>query len=172
MTKTQAPQICALCGDAAASTSIVDHEFDYRHAGEIVTLTARVPVTQCSSCEEMYFGDGAEEIKHEAVCRLLGRLTPKEIVEIRKNLKMSQAQLAKHTRIGVASIKRWEAGLVIQGAALDRQLRNLEPVALHEGRSPWAGNFRTTITDSMRRRARDFSLRPRALQQVEVVACM
>jgi len=172
MTKTQALETCALCGDTAASTSIVDHEFDYRHGGEMVTLTARVPVMECHSCGEVYFGDGAEEIKHEAVCRHLGRLTPKEVVEIRKNLKMSQAQLAEHTGIGVASIKRWETGLVIQGAALDRQLRNLEPVTMHENHSPWAGNFRTPITDSMRRRAREFSLRPRTLQQVEVAACM
>lgn len=172
MTKTQAPETCALCGEAAAFTSIVDHEFDYRDGGKMVKLTVSVPVTECHSCEEVYFGDGAEEIKHEAVCRFLGRLTPKEVLEIRKNLRMSQAQLAEHTGIGVASIKRWETGLVIQGAALDRQLRNLEPVSMHENHSPWAGNFRTPITDSMKRRAQEFSLRPRARGQLEVAGCM
>lgn len=172
MTKTNTPATCALCGSKTAFTSMQDHVFDYRHNGKMVTLNVQVPVIECETCDEVYFGDGAEEIKHEAVCTFLGRLSPKEIVQLRKNLKMSQAQLADATGIGVASIKRWERGLVIQGAALDRQLRNLEPKVMHEAVSPWAGTFKTNITETARQRARIFSLRPRQSRQLEAMACM
>jgi transcriptional regulator with XRE-family HTH domain len=87
-------------------------------------------------------------------------------------LSMSQAQLADATEIGIASIKRWERGLIIQGAALDRQLRNLEPEVMHEAVSPWAGTFRTNITEAARQRAQNFTLRPRQSRQLEAMACM
>lgn len=173
MINTHAAEVCALCGEPAASTSIVDYEFDYRDGAKLVKITARVPVTECRSCEEDYFGEGAEDIKHEAVCRYLGRLTPNEIVAIRKRQSLSQAQLAELTGIGIASIKRWETGLVIQGAALDRQLRNLESTGDIKKQSPWSGQFRTDISENMRRRAVSFSLRPKIAQvQREAAICM
>ena len=172
MTKTHKPETCALCGSVAATTVMTDHEFDYRHGGKVITLTASVPATECSACDESYFGEGAEELKHKAVCNYLGRLTPREIVELRQRLNMSQAQLAAKTGIGVASIKRWETGLVIQNAALDLQLRNLESIIKGEIQSSWAGNFRTPISKSTRRRARAFSLRPLHGRRNEAMACM
>jgi len=49
-------------------------------------------------------------------------LTGKEIREGRKKLKLSQEALAKQMNVGIASIKRWEGGL-IQTKAMDRALR-------------------------------------------------
>lgn len=49
-------------------------------------------------------------------------LTGKEIRESRKKLKLSQEALAKRMNVGIASIKRWEGGL-IQTKAMDRALR-------------------------------------------------
>ena len=172
MTNTQDLHTCAICGSVAAIRTMTDHEFDYRTGNKLVTLSVCVPVMECSECDEAYFGDGAEEIKHEAVCTFLGRLTPRAIVEIRESFGMSQAQLAAHTGIGVASIKRWETGLVVQGAALDRQLRNLEPVIDQNTGSPWASSFRTPISEATKRRAKTFSLRPTLNQPLEVAACM
>lgn len=172
MTKTHNFHTCAICGSVAATNTMTDHDFDYRFGGELVTLSARVPVIECHDCDEAYFGEGAEEIKHEAVCHFLDRLTPRAIVELRESLGMSQAKLAAHTGIGVASIKRWETGLVVQGAALDRQLRNLEPIADQEAVSPWLSSFRTPITETMKRRAERFSLRPTHCQPLEAAACM
>jgi putative zinc finger/helix-turn-helix YgiT family protein len=172
MTKTQNFKTCAICGSVAATSTMTYHEFDYRLGSKLVTLSARIPVMECDDCDEAYFGDGAEEIKHEAVCDFLGRLTPRAIVGLRESLGMSQAQLAAHTGIGVASIKRWETGLVVQGAALDRQLRNLEPIVDQGSASPWAGSFRTPITEAIRRKAKTFSLRPTHSQTLEAAACM
>ena len=143
MTKTHKPETCALCGSVAAITVMTDHDFYYRHGGKMTTLTTSVPVTECSACNESYFGEDAEELKHKAVCNYFGRLTPHEIVELRQRFNMSQAQLAAKTGIGVASIKCWETGLVIQNATLDLQLRKLESIMKSEIQSSRAGNFRT-----------------------------
>jgi putative zinc finger/helix-turn-helix YgiT family protein len=171
MTNATTLQTCALCGAEAAFSTVVKHEFDYRHGKKFQTLSVDVPVVDCSECGESYFGEGAEELKHDAVCEFLGRLSPRDIIELRKRLGMSQAELADHTGIGIASIKRWETGLVIQGAALDRQLRNLELSVKREPQSPWAGSFRTPISDTMRRRAKAFSLRPAPGRQLEAASC-
>jgi putative zinc finger/helix-turn-helix YgiT family protein len=49
-------------------------------------------------------------------------LTSKEIVEGRKKLKLSQEALARRMKVGIASIKRWEGGL-IQSKSMDKALR-------------------------------------------------
>jgi len=49
-------------------------------------------------------------------------LTGKQIREGRKELKLSQEALAKRMNVGIASIKRWEGGL-IQTKAMDKALR-------------------------------------------------
>ena len=61
-------------------------------------------------------------MRHEAVCRHLGVLTPKEIIAIRKSYGMSRAVFARLTGIGEASLARWENGLLIQSPAYDRFL--------------------------------------------------
>ena len=171
MTKTHNLQTCAICGSVAATSTVTVHEFDYRNHGKLVAISARVPVVECNACGEAYFGDGAEEVKHEAVCNLLERLTPRAIVEIRKSLSMTQTQFAAYTSIGIASIKRWETGLVIQGAAMDRQLRNLEPLVGSATPHRWTASFRTQITDAMKRKAKNFSLRPTSNRQLEAATC-
>ena len=49
-------------------------------------------------------------------------LTGKEICEGRKRLNLSQEALAKRMNVGIASIKRWEGGL-IQSRSMDQALR-------------------------------------------------
>ncbi|WP_171237401.1 type II TA system antitoxin MqsA family protein [Ruegeria sp. HKCCA5763] len=160
-------QVCEICGAEGAAISMVDHEFDYRAGDRLVTLNVRVPVVECASCDDGYFAEGAEAIKHEAVCNYLGRLTPKEILGLREQLGMSQAQFARHTGIGVASIKRWETGIVIQGQAFDNQLRALIEDLVVKNAQSWTSVFRTEISEATRQRARSFSLRPSHCRQLE-----
>jgi DNA-binding transcriptional regulator YiaG len=96
--------------------------------GHVVTLSATVPVISCSSCGEHYSDDRAEDLRHEAVCRFLGRLTPSDLKSIRGSYGYSQAQWSELTGIGIASIKRWENGNQIQGLAFDRYFRILRSV--------------------------------------------
>ena len=93
--------------------------------GKPVTLTATVPVWTCDTCGDQYTDGEAELIRHDAICHYLARLTPGEIRSLRATYSMSQADLADLTGIGIASIKRWETGNLIQGAAHDRLLRLL-----------------------------------------------
>lgn len=58
----------------------------------------------------------------DAYRKVVNLLTGKEIREGRKKLKLSQDALAKRMNVGIASIKRWEGGL-IQTRAMDRALR-------------------------------------------------
>ena len=97
-------------------------------------------------------------MQHNAVCHYLGRLTPDEIVALRKRLGLTQAGLAEKTGIGIASIKRWENGTVIQNASLDGQLRALDDQKDQgiERRTPqWSRPFPKEVLD----RARKFKLR-------------
>jgi len=52
----------------------------------------------------------------------VGLLTAQEIVEGRKKQKLSQADLAKRMNVGIASVKRWEGGL-IQSKSMDQAIR-------------------------------------------------
>jgi len=85
-----------------------------------------VPIEVCDRCGEHYSGPEAAKVEHEAICRTLGLPTPSEIVALRQRLGMSQAELARLTEIGKATISRWERGRMLPTRALARYLRLLE----------------------------------------------
>ena len=152
-------EACAICGEHAISHSVETQQFAYQAGEKAVLLTAQVPVISCAACEEVYTGEGAEEAQHEAVCRYLGRLTPAEIRELRLRHNLSQAKLAQQTGIGIASIKRWESGSLIQNESLDRRLRSLDE-AVAKAPVKIEGRFRTQMTPDIIAAARRFCLRP------------
>jgi putative zinc finger/helix-turn-helix YgiT family protein len=80
-----------------------------------------LPVRVCEACGAEYVDDEGEEIRHEAVCRHLSVLTPKEIQRLRERYG-TQAAFAKLTGIGEASLSRWETGSSIQSRAYDNYL--------------------------------------------------
>jgi putative zinc finger/helix-turn-helix YgiT family protein len=161
---------CDCCG---ASTSIrmsyEDQKFNYGAEEALVELSARVPVWTCDSCGDQYTDDKGEEIRHEAVCHYLDRLTPCDIKRLRELHRFTQAEFAELTGFGVASIKRWESGSLIQGLAQDRFMRLLRDrnvmLALQElanRQTEAVGNaprFRTKLSDATSAHARAFELR-------------
>ena len=119
-----AMHICDECGHQV-TTTWHDHTFPYG-SGEVATeLAVRLPVRRCDHCDFDYLDDEGERLKHEAVCRHLGVLTPQEIRGIRERLGLSRSALAKLTGIGEASLSRWESGIKIQTPGYDRYLRLL-----------------------------------------------
>jgi putative zinc finger/helix-turn-helix YgiT family protein len=50
-------------------------------------------------------------------------LTSEEIKGFRKNLKMTQEEFAKYIRVGVASVKRWEASIIVQDVGSNDLMR-------------------------------------------------
>jgi DNA-binding transcriptional regulator YiaG len=87
-----------------------------------VELTASVPVRICDECGFHFTDEAADDARHEAICRHLRVMTPQEIATVRKDYGLSRPEFARLTRLGEASLARWEAGLLIQNAAYDQFL--------------------------------------------------
>lgn len=115
---------CFEC-DGPASTVWRDHTFIHGVGASAVEVTARIPVRVCRSCGFEFLDHEAETLQHEAVCRHLGVLSPKEVRGIRALHGMSRVAFAKVTGLGEATLNRWENGLLIQNRANDRYLRVL-----------------------------------------------
>lgn len=111
--------VCFNCGSSDVEKALQRQVFQYGNGDNAVELTAEVPVFTCKNCAYQFASAEADDARHEAVCRHLGVLPPREIISIREYAGLSQAQFAKCSRIGIASLKRWETGVVIQNAAND-----------------------------------------------------
>jgi putative zinc finger/helix-turn-helix YgiT family protein len=154
---------CLVCEEEAATLSYEDQEFNYGPVENGVVLHARVPVWTCAACGERYLDDEAETIKHDVVCAHLGRLTPREIRDLRVSFQMLQEPFADFTGYGIASIKRWESGAQIQSESVDKHLRLLRSLGFAEvlkrSTPPKIREFRTFIPPETRERAKQFHLR-------------
>lgn len=117
--------ICPECAHPELRTDWIDHTFPYGAGPDPAMIQARLPVRVCQKCAFEFFDWEAEDLKHEAVCRHRGVLTPNEIRNLREKLGMSRAEFAQLTKLGEATIARWERGELIQNAANDRYLRLL-----------------------------------------------
>ena len=114
---------CPSCGHDAVQTTPTVHKFPYRHGDQIVELCATVPLRRCLECGIEFLDSEAETIQHEAVCRHLGVMTPDEVQAVRrKSGSPSRSEFARITRLGEATIGRWERGELIQNAANDQLL--------------------------------------------------
>jgi putative zinc finger/helix-turn-helix YgiT family protein len=121
-------QRCPNCGHSPLRDEVVADRFEYRPEGEepIVVEAQNVPVRVCPNCGEKYLGPAAVRAQHAAVCRALGLLTPDEIQAIRERIGPTQAEFARLTGIGEATISRWERGRILPNRAMDRYLRLLD----------------------------------------------
>ncbi len=114
---------CPDCESDRVVTEWIDHRFPYGREETSVELSARVPVRRCEECGDQFLDAEAEDLMHEAVCRHLGVMTPREVRDIRRQSGgLSRAEFARITRLGEATIGRWERGELIQNAAYDQLL--------------------------------------------------
>jgi transcriptional regulator with XRE-family HTH domain len=70
-------------------------------------------------------GPAAAKVRHEAVCRAAGLLTPSEIKALRERFGWSQQDLAELTGMGIATISRWERGRLLQNRSNNKFLQAL-----------------------------------------------
>jgi putative zinc finger/helix-turn-helix YgiT family protein len=119
---------CPNCGHSPLREETITDRFEYRPDGEepLTVEVCDVPVEVCPKCGEKYLGPAAVRVQHAAVCRALGLLTPEEIQAIRERLGPTQAEFARLTGIGEATISRWERGRILPNRAMDRYLRLLD----------------------------------------------
>lgn len=164
MMKKNENDICAVCGSGAIERTIMTQQFAYADGCRDVLLTADVPVEHCLDCGEMLLGKEGEMARHEAVCRYLGRLSPSEIKAIRDELGLSQRAFAEKIKAGLASVKRWETGVVIQNTSMDSLLRQVTNGTDRQEATKrrFTPVFRTQIKDHMIAGAALFQLRPGA----------
>jgi hypothetical protein len=114
--------VCAMCGGKDIDTSIEDMTFPYGVGKEKVDLSARVPVRKCANCGFTYRDVVADRVCHDVVCHHLGVMTPAQIRSLRGMYSLTQAQFATATRLGEATLSRWERGILIQNGAYDSYL--------------------------------------------------
>ena len=155
---------CGECGHQV-KTYWHEHSFRYGLGTSAVDLAVRLPVRRCERCDFDYLDEEGERLKHEAVCRHLGVLSPAEVQRIRKHHGLSRQAFARLTGIGEASLARWENGIKIQTLAYDRYLRFL---AQPEGLAKLQQITRASHTDdSARPRFRSIEVSDTLLQRSE-----
>lgn len=159
---TEMAIVCDACGESAATARGEWQDFEYNDGRKSMMLRAYVDVISCASCGTQYTGPDAEERRHEAICGHLGRMTPAEIRDLRSKFNLTQAELArKLDGVSLASVKRWEGGDCIQGAASDTRLRALhQELASERGATRFTPRFVTKLSDSILESEALFELRP------------
>jgi putative zinc finger/helix-turn-helix YgiT family protein len=116
---------CPHCDSTELESRLEIDHFDYLDGSTTVSLAARVTVHACVKCDFEFTDDSAEDARHTAVCNHLGVLTPVDITRLRHRNGLSRIEFARLTRIGEATIARWERGTLIQNAGYDQFLRLL-----------------------------------------------
>jgi len=113
---------CLECGSQTLEERFDEETFNYGGREKPFTVTARIPSLLCTACGYRFYDDAAVWARHAAACRHLGVMTPDEIRELRKRYGLTQEEFAELTKLGVASLGRWERGAGIQNEAYDALL--------------------------------------------------
>jgi putative zinc finger/helix-turn-helix YgiT family protein len=117
---------CPECGKGQLVGLTRTEEFDFDLGdGTIKVRAENVPVKKCDVCGEVMSGPDAAQVRHEAVCRAAGLLTPAEYRAIREGLGWSQQYLADLTGFGAATVSRAERGRLLPNRSFDKVLRAL-----------------------------------------------
>ncbi len=123
-TQVEVP-VCPLCESESVDTIQHTDVFEYGVRGSVVQLNVDLPVRYCAACDLEFLDHVGQRLRHDAVCRYLGVLTPAEVRRIREGHGMTRAEFARLTGLGEATLGRWELAAVIQNPANDRYLRLL-----------------------------------------------
>jgi putative zinc finger/helix-turn-helix YgiT family protein len=114
--------LCPECGSATLETVHVEETFDHGGRKKPIHLTASLPIKHCQACDFSFEDWETEEARHRAACAQVGVQAPDEIRSIRKASGLSQREFARLTRLGGATLNRWERGHLIQNGAYDDYL--------------------------------------------------
>jgi HTH-type transcriptional regulator / antitoxin MqsA len=116
---------CVVCGGTASN---VFEATEGRYRDEVVAVEGEF--FRCSNCEEEFFTPEQAKAHTRAVKNEIrkkyGLLPPEKIVDIRKQLRLTQEQLEELLGVGSKTVVRWESGKVIHTTGHDNMLRLLE----------------------------------------------
>jgi|SRR5579864_1926088 len=118
------PWKCARCRQREVYPTEGEYSTEIVHDGRsyIVTLPT-LRTFRCRNCGEVVLDAEANKQISEAFRRQAGLLTPEEIRQNRKNLGLTQEELAELLGIAEATLSRWENGWQIQQRSLDKLMR-------------------------------------------------
>lgn len=134
---------CAVCDSDKVKK--IRKKFEARY-NQVPVVIDNAEMYRCESCgEEFFTAEQSRELSRQIKNRVredLGLLSPQRIVEIRKNLGLSQAEMESLFGLGEKVVTRWENGRVIQGRTADVALRLLEmdPDLLPKLRKAFSGS--------------------------------
>lgn len=114
--------VCGECGSKKIETNQEIYKFPYGVGDEAVELSCKVPLRKCIDCGFSFIDGESEDICHEEVCKHLGVMPPSQIKALRGLYELTQAQFSEITKLGEATLSRWERGVVIQNQAYDNYL--------------------------------------------------
>lgn len=113
---------CPDCESFEVRTTWKEHSFRYGLEDNACDIVASLPFRSCPNCHLEFLDHVGEQLMHDAVCKHLGLLTPNEILRLRESQGFSRQQFADLTKLGEATIERWERGALIQNATNDQLL--------------------------------------------------
>jgi putative zinc finger/helix-turn-helix YgiT family protein len=114
---------CPNCGQDKLVSVTHTENFDFDLGEEKVRVRVdNVPIEQCKHCGEILSGPVAAKLRHDAICRAAGLLSPTEIKSLRERFGWSQHHLADLTYFGIATVSRWERGRLLQNRSANKVL--------------------------------------------------
>jgi putative zinc finger/helix-turn-helix YgiT family protein len=121
----QVPDFCPACDAVDHPFTPVNRKVKQVFRGE--TLEVEAPAMQCRNCGFEIAVPGSLDALRVATTnayrQLHGLLTSEQIVTRRTAMGMSQRIFADHVGVGVASLQRWENGLIVQDKGSDLLIR-------------------------------------------------
>ena len=114
--------VCGECGSKKIETTWQSYKFPYGLGADTVELSCKVPLRNCGDCGFSFMDGEAEDLCHAAVCKHLGVMPPEKIKALRGLYSLTQTQFCEITKLGEATLSRWERGIVVQNSAYDNYL--------------------------------------------------
>ena len=118
------PIRCIDCGAKEVRPVTIRKEVAKNHDGRNYNLVIdELPVTQCQSCNSVFFTDQTDSRIDAALRTHLRLLTPEQIRANLAALSLSQKEAAEKLGIAPETLSRWLNGAMIQSRAMDNLLR-------------------------------------------------
>lgn len=118
------PWHCVECGEDQVYPVVTEYTGSVKHDGRAYAVAIPdLAIPTCRKCGEQYFTGKVDDRIVAVLREKVGLLTPEEIQARRRELGLSQQDLAEHLGVAKESISRWETGALIQSRAMDNLLR-------------------------------------------------
>lgn len=130
---------CAVCGGELRALT---EPREIQLAGRRITVTSEF--LRCRNCEETFVSpaqlDAAQKAAAEQIRRGENLLSPREIIQLRAHLGLSQAAFEQFIGVGIKTCGRWERGTVFPHKSTDLLIQMVRDVP---GAAEWLAKRRS-----------------------------